>query len=258
MKNKLSLITSVYFAPTVLFLAAVLTFTAYIFTNRSDMTSALLLLAGFMLLITGILLLTLADRQPLPVKLTEALPVAGTLNIATILADLGITSNTIHRHLPSGEHVQINPVTGGQIPALPKDVTFVSTGDWNGVQYRAMGSTILQLLKNADNLVIPSGSIGQLGTCISEVMNDTLSLAEKVTVATTDKSVIITLDGFAMKKTCLALQAQSPKCCTMVGCPICSLMAAILAEGAGRDVESTSVVLNGSTLTVSFALLPPQ
>jgi hypothetical protein len=35
-----------------------------------------------------------------------------------------------------------------------------------------------------------------------------------------------------------------------------SLMAAILAEGAGRDVESTSAVLNGSTLTVSFALLP--
>jgi len=258
MKLKPSLITSVYFAPTVLFLAAILTFTAYIFTNRSDMTSALLLLAGFMLLITGILLLTLADRRPLPVKLTETLPVAATQNIAAILADLGITSNTIHRLLPSGEYVQINPVTGGQVPALPPDVTFVSTCDWNGVQYRAMGSTILHQLKSGDNLVIPTGSIAQLGTCISEVMNDTLSLAEKVTVATTDKSVIITLDGFAMKKTCLALQAESPKCCTMVGCPVCSLMAAIITEGAGRDVESTSAVLNGSTLTVSFALLPAK
>ncbi len=258
MKFKPSLITSVYFAPTVLFLAAFLTFTAYILTNRGDMTSALLLLAGFMLLITGILLLTLADRQPLPVKLTETMPVAATLNIAAILADLGITSNTIHRLLPSGEYVQINPATGGKVPKLPTGVTFVSEGGWNGVQYRAMGSSILQQLKSKDNLVILTGSIAQLGTCISEVMNDTLSLAEKVTVATTDKSVIITLDGFAMKKTCIALQAESPKCCTMVGCPVCSLMAAILAEGAGRDVESTSAVLNGSTLTVSFALLPAQ
>ncbi len=252
------MITSVYFAPTILFLAAVLTFTVYIFTNRSDMTSALLLLAGFMLLITGILLLTLADRRPLSVKLTETLPVTGTQNIATILADLGITSNIIHRLLPSGEHVQINPVTGGTIPQMPQDVTFVSAGGWNGVQYRALGSTILNQLKSEDNLVIPTGDVSQLGTCIAEVMNDTLSLAKKVTVATTDKSVIITLKGFAMNKTCIALQGESPKCCTMVGCPVCSLMAAILAEGAGRDVESTSAVLNGSTLTVSFAHLKAQ
>lgn len=258
MKLKPSLITSVYFAPTVLFLAAVLTFTAYIFTNRGDMTSAILLLAGFMLLITGILLLTLADRRPLPVKLTETLPIAGTINIAAILADLGVTSNTIHRLLPSGEHVQINPVTGGRVPELPKDVTFVSSGGWNGVQYRAMAGPLMHQLKSSDALIVPTGDISQLGICISEVMNDTLSLAEKVTTATTDKSVIITLEGFAMKNTCLALQGESPKCCTMVGCPVCSLMAAILAEGAGRDVESTSVVLEGSTLTVSFALLPAK
>jgi len=177
---------------------------------------------------------------------------------AQILADLGVTSNTIHRLLPSGEYVQINPVTGGRVPELSKDVTFVSAGGWNGVQYHAMAGPLMRQLKSDDALVVPTGDVSQLGTCISEVMNDTLSLAEKVTVATTDKSVIITLDGFAMKKTCLALQAQSPKCCTMVGCPICSLMAAILAEGAGRDVESTSAVLNGSTLTVSFALLPAK
>lgn len=258
MKLKPTLITSAYFAPIVLFLAAVLTFAAYIFTNRGDMTSALLILAGFMLLITGVLLLTLADRRPLPVKLTEMLPVTPTLNLAAVLADLGVTSNTIHRFLPSGGHVQINPVTGGQIPELSKDMTFVSINDWYGVQYQAMGEALLGQLKREDNLVIPTGSIAQLGTCISEVINDTFSLAEKVTTAATDKSVIITLDEFAMKNTCLALQEASPKCCTMVGCPVCSLMGAILAEGSGRDVESTSAVLEGSTLTVSFALLPAK
>ena len=127
MKLKASLISSVYFAPAVLFLAAVLTFTVYIFTNRADMTSALLLLAGFMLFITGILLLTLADRRPLPVKLTEMLPVAGSLDLATVFADLGVTSSTIHRHLPSDECIQINPVTGGSIPVILTDLTFVST-----------------------------------------------------------------------------------------------------------------------------------
>ena len=258
MKLKASLISSVYFAPAVLFLAAVLTFTVYIFTNRADMTSALLLLAGFMLFITGILLLTLADRRPLPVKLTEMLPVAGSLDLATVFADLGVTSSTIHRYLPSDECIQINPVTGGSIPVILTDLTFVSTENWNGVQYRALGSPLLSQLKREDNLIIPAGSIDRIGTCISEVMNDTLSLAEKVTVKTTDTSVVIILEEFAMKKTCAALQAQSPKCCTMVGCPVCSLMASILAEGSGRDVESISAVLDGSALTVSFALHPAK
>lgn len=258
MKLKPTHITSAYFAPIVLFLAAVLTFTAYIFTNRGDMTSAFLLLAGFMLLITGVLMLTLADRRPLPVKLTEMLPVTPTLNLATILADLGVTSNSVYRTLPSGEHVQVNPVTGGTIPEMPKDMTFVSVNDWYGIQYRATGEALLSQLKSEDKLVVPTGSISQLGTCISEVLNDTLSLAEKVTTETTDKSVIITLEEFTMKKTCLSLQSASPKCCTMVGCPVCSLMGAILAEGSNRDVESTSAVLEGSTLTVSFALLPAK
>lgn len=258
MKFKASSISSVYFAPSVLFLAAVLTFTAYIFTNRGDMTSALLLLAGFMLFITGILLLTLAGRRPLPVKFTEMLPVAGSLDLASVFADLGVTSSTIHRFLPPDECIQINPVTGGQIPEILTDLTFVSTDNWNGVQYRALGSPLLSHLKQEDNLVVPSDGISGIKTCIAEVMSDTLSLAEKVTVEAADTSVVVTLEAFAMKKTCAALQAQSPKCCTMIGCPVCSLMASLLAEGSGRDVESISAVLDGSRLTVSFGLLPPK
>jgi len=258
MKNKKSMITSVYFAPIVLFFAAIITFTAYIFTNRSDMTSAFLLLAGFMLLMTGILLLTLADKPPLPAKLTEGLPIAGTLDLATILADLGVTSNTIHRHPTDDAYVQINPVKGGLIPELPAGVTFVVTDDWNGVQYHSLAEPLMRRLKSSDGLVVPTGDPEMLAACISEVMNDTFSLADKVTVGRNDRSVIITLRGFSLTKTCEYLQAQSPKCCTMVGCPICSLMGAILAEGEGCDVESTSATLLGTTLTVSYSLIKQQ
>lgn len=50
------------------------------------------------------------------------------------------------------------------------------------------------------------------------------------------------------------MQEVSPKCCTMVGCPICSLAAAILAEGEEMDVLSDSAVLEKDTLTLSFSL----
>ncbi len=258
MKSKKSMLTSVYFAPVILFIAAILTFTVYIFTNRSDMTSAFLLLAGFMLLITGILLLTLADKTPLPAKLTEGLPIAGSLNIATFLADLGVTSNTIHRHLTDGDYIQINPVSGGLIPALPSGVTFITTDDWNGVQYHSLAEPLMRQLKSADKLQVPTDNPELLATCISEVMTDTMSLAEKATVERNDKSVIITLNGFSLTKTCKYLQSESPKCCTMVGCPVCSLMGAILAEGERCDVQSDSAIRNGSTLTVSYSLLKTQ
>jgi hypothetical protein len=258
MKFKNSMLASVYFAPIILFIAAILTFTVYVFTNRSDMTSALLLLIGFMLLITGILLLTLADKTPLPAKLTELLPIAGSLNLATLLADLGVTSNTIHRHLTDGDYIQINPVSGGLIPELPAGMTFITTEDWEGVQYHSLAEPLMRQLKSADKLQVPTDNQELLATCIAEVMKDTLSLAEKVTVDRNDKSVIVTLDGFSLKKTCTYLQGESPKCCTMVGCPVCSLMGAILAEGERCDVQSDSALRNGSTLTVSYSLMKQQ
>ncbi len=233
MKSRKSIVTSAYFAPIVLFLTAILTFTAYMITNRGDMTSALLLLAGFMLLITGILLLTLADKRPLPAKLTEEVAAAGSLDIASMLADLGVTSNTIHRCLSGDTYVQINPVSGGPIPRIPPDGTFISIDDWNGVQYRSLAEPLMHRLKSTDKLIVPEGNPDLLDTCLSE---DTLALADKVLVARNDASVIITLKDFSLTKTCAYLQEASPKCCTMVGCPVCSLLGAILAEGSGRDV----------------------
>ena len=69
-----------------------------------------------------------------------------------------------------------------------------------------------------------------------------------------DKSIVVTLNKFSPVSLCQAMQDISPKCCTMVGCPICSLVASIIAESEDMDVLSDSAELSGTTLTLVFSL----
>lgn len=71
-----------YLASGILFAASVAVFIITALTNRGDMTSAVLVLCGFMLLVTGVFILLTAERAPLPAFLTELMPVQGSINLA--------------------------------------------------------------------------------------------------------------------------------------------------------------------------------
>ena len=244
-----------HLASGILFAASIVVFLITALTNRGDMTSAVLVLCGFMLLVTGVFILITSERTPMPAFLTELMPVQGTVNLARAFADLGVTSSTLHRYLPeSGNVIQINPVTGGKIPNLPEDTTFITIGEWNGISYPAISSPLLMKLKKDDHLSVPKNNFEMLSTCLSEVFSDYLAVAEKVSVVKNDKSIVITLDKFSPVSLCQAIQEISPKCCTMVGCPICSLAASIIAESEEMDVLSDSAELSGTTLTLVFSL----
>lgn len=244
-----------YLASGILFASAIIVFIITALTNRGDMTSAVLVLCGFMLLVTGVFILITAERTPMPAFLTELMPVQGTVNLARAFADLGVTSSTLHRFLKeTGEVIQINPVTGGQIPKLPADTTFVTVGDWNGISYPAVATPLLLKLKKEDHLTVPQNNFEMLSSCLSEVFADYLAVAGKVSAVKNDKSIVVTFEQFSPVALCKTMQEVSPKCCTMIGCPLCSLAASIIAESEGLDVLSDSAVLEKDTLTLSFSL----
>lgn len=244
-----------YLASGILFASSIAVFIITALTNRGDMTSAVLVLCGFMLLVTGVFILLTAERAPMPAFLTELMPVQGTVNLARAFADLGVTSSTLHRYIPeTREVIQINPITGGQIPTLPADTTFVTVGEWNGVSYPAVSTPLLQKLKKEDHLAVPQKNFEMLSTCLSEVYADYLAVAEKVSAVKNDKSIVVTFEKFAPAALCKTMQEVSPKCCTMIGCPICSLAASLIAESEGADVLSDSAVLDGDTLTLAFSM----
>ncbi|MDO5845061.1 MAG: hypothetical protein Q4Q53_07960 [Methanocorpusculum sp.] len=251
--NKLT--GSVYFASSVMFIAAIVSLVIAFITNRGDMTTAVLIIVGFMLIVTGLFILLTAERAPLPAFLTELMPVQATENIAVMLGDLGVTSNTVHRYLKKSEEViQINPITGGRIPEVSADNTFVIEKNWSGAVYPAVSSTLLRKLKNEDNLKVPLNNTDMLSTCLNEVVCDYLAIAKKVTLSKNNQSISLLLSGFSMSRMCQTMQKASPKCCTMVGCPLCSLLAAIIAESEDCDVMSDNAAVEKDRLILAFSL----
>lgn len=245
---------SSYFPSIVLFIAAAIAFVTVIFTNRGDMSSGVLILCGFITLITGVFLISGVERQPYPAFETELMPATSTITFSSVLAELGVSSDTIHRFdKAAGNVLQINPISAGAIPKeLPKGVHFITSEKWNGVAYPAVSSALYTQLKEKDKLRVSSDNID---ICISEVFCDHIAAAKKAECTITNESAVIIFEDFSMINLCRKIHAESVKCCTMTGCPICSLVASILTEGTGRDVVSSSVRLEKDTLTLVFTFI---
>ncbi len=76
-----------------------------------------------------------------------------------------------------------------------------------------------------------------------EVCGDLLDIAGKTEATVDGENIVVTLRGYRLVEGCRAVRSASPKCCTMVGCPVCSLIAAIVVPGTeeATKIEHISV-----------------
>ena len=111
-------------------------------------------------------------------------------------------------------------------------------------------------LREKYSLEVPEEEEGLLA-CITEVCDDLLEVAEKTEAAKDGENIIVTLSDYRLSPGCRAVRAASPKCCTMVGCPVCSLLATLAALGTGRPtwIEHATVDEKRKTLRV---ILKPE
>ncbi len=70
--------------------------------------------------------------------------------------------------------------------------------------------------------------------CIVEVCDDLLEVAGTTEARRDGENIVVTLSDYRLLPGCRAVRAASPKCCTMVGCPVCSMFAAL-----GKNVPAT-------------------
>ena len=111
-----------YRASLVLIGAAVILITLAIVTNQRDITTAAVVLSALVCLVTGVFLATLSSGEPLDIRYVSLLPVQGSINLARLGADLGISGNAVM--LPAGKDgrtrtVQFNPVSDYDGKAVP-------------------------------------------------------------------------------------------------------------------------------------------
>ncbi|MCE5338484.1 MAG: hypothetical protein LLF90_07360 [Methanomicrobiaceae archaeon] len=197
--------------------------------GRGDITTATLVLAGTGCFIAGVFLLALNKGEPLDPEIAALLPIQGTVSIATLCADLGVQGDAWF--VPEGETViEVIPVAGS-LPENPgDDYSFITTDGGCAVRLAPACTPLLARLREKHALEVP-GEDEALLACITEVCEDLLEVAEKTEAKRDGENIVVTLSGYRLIPGCRAVRAASPKCCTMVGCPVCSLLAVIVALG---------------------------
>ena len=210
-------------------------------TGRGDITTATLVLTGAGCFIAGVFLLALNKGEPLDPALFALLPAQGTVTIATLCADLGVQGNGWF--IPNGETViEVIPVAAALPETTDDDYSFITADGGCAVRIVPTCAPLLAHLREKHALEVPGDEEGLLA-CIMEVCDDLLEVAAKTEAVRDGENIAVTLNDYRLITGCRAVRAASPKCCTMVGCPICGLIAAIIALGmnAPTKIEHAAV-----------------
>lgn len=228
-------------------------------TGRQDIISAALLVSAVILFLTAILLLAFHRPDSVDERFASLLQVQGTINLCTVAADLGLsglscflpqsrTESTGVMHLVPVTRYSGEPVAGS---------VFVSGEGFSGLFLPPVCTPLLSELKKTSRLIIPE-SREELSTLLHEVAVDVLEVAGEIRVSMSDSGVHIKMEGYRLYEGCRFVSRQSPACCTMTPCVICSLFAACIAEGLDQPVQVERCVPVKSTDSVEmiFTILP--
>ncbi len=235
--------------------AAALLLLVAAFSWRGGITSATLVLVGVGSFLGGVFVLTLyLDESGLP-EIVGSVAVDPVIDLARLCADLGLQGDA-HLLQRDGQIVQIVPV--GDLPPTelpPDDYSFISERYGGGVQLLPTGRSLYDRLVSEYGLIVPDDVEG-ICTAIHEVGEYALGLAEKVEVVSEGELIVVKLSGYRLFDGCKAIRATSPKCCTMIGCPTCSLFACMTVAGLGRPCKIEHVSIAEKERSVRLLLRP--
>jgi hypothetical protein len=235
---------------------AVLFVSVGILTNRGDLTSATLVLAGVASFVAGLYLFTFSRGDPFDPRIAALLPVQGSIEVSTLCADLGAGGNGHVLATDTGALVHFIPVAEFRPPGPPDGRTFLLEGEGgHGIALAPAGKPLLALLEKEYGLTIPREEAG-LFTLLEEVGQQVLSLAETVTAVRSGENVVVELRNYRLIEGCRAMQETSPRCCSIYPCPVCSLFACLLARGTGKAFTLEQTLQEGSSLRLIYSGIP--
>ncbi len=223
----------------VLIVTAAVLLVITVFSGRGDLTTATIVLAGTSCFIAGIFLLTLSKGEPLDTRMVSLLPVAGTINVSRMCADLGAGGDACFVPV-NGTVKEVIPVSDTIPQELPENGSYLTGETGNGVIVTPAGIPLLTFLEKTHGLRLPSEPDALLAA-IGEVCTDVLEIADTVQTTAEGDAVIVDLQGYRLISGCKTVMQESPKCCTMHPCPVCSLIACMYAKGTNQPVTISRV-----------------
>jgi hypothetical protein len=247
------------FALVVLWFALEYTASGYDIAAMLDSVSGmsmLIMLAGIAVIALAILLYYLSPARFLRAEVADALALSGVANIEKLLASLLIEARGVY--LPSAQAGSTRlfvPISGepdlsGLPPATGR--LFVTPGAGaGGIMLEPPGYRLLAYMREIGATFTDEGIENE----VKDALENSLELAGRVTVRREGDEVLVSLGDLANAGMCAAVRKENPGICTQTGCPVCSLVACMIAEGTGRMVRIERVSAKGKTLDAAFRLV---
>jgi hypothetical protein len=87
---------------------------------------------------------------------------------------------------------------------------------------------------------------------VKDVMENSLELATKVSLKTGDGIVQVELNDIACRDMCESIRKTDPASCSQTGCPVCSLVGCMVADGLSRKVRVKSIDVTGKKIHLTL------
>ena len=173
----------------------------------------------------------------------------------------GLSRESLTYYLPpenDGEAVrQFVPESTGVSWTGRTDVISIGGRPVKGHLQVPSGMQLFELLKRSYSLRLPVREEAVL-TAIQEVCEDVLEVADRVIPARREGYILVELQNYRLLSICTELKQDFPVCCRVHPCPICSLIACMLAEGLGLTctLEHVHVEPEVKSITLYFVFIP--
>jgi hypothetical protein len=250
-----------YRASLVLISAAVVLVLVAVLTDRQDLTSGALVIAGLSCLLTGIFLATLSGAEPLDTRLFSLLPVQGCISLCRICSDLGISGNAVFLPASPGRNdriMQFVPVSAYKgDDTLIRGDSFVTPPGPAGLLVIPSSAPLRLGLRERSQLGVPAGG-AVLPDLFRETGVDLLEVADRVITKIDATTITVRMEEYRLIGGCRAMRQESPRCCLVSPCPVCSLFAVLAVEGTGRAVQVDQCTPGDgeSSVTLVLTLVP--
>ena len=235
-----------------LFIAAAAALGLVAVTDRSDITSATLVLCGFVCFIAGIFLLTFHRGETIPPDLGERLAPGAQIGLARIAADLGVDGDAVI-FVKGDNPIQFNPSGTSSIPGDLINSSLVIFEGAVGIAIPPLALPLWHHLREKYGLITPDGVESAL-SAYREILTVSLELADSVITAVEEDDLVIEITGYHLFDGCQLVQDESPKICSMFPCVVCGLSGLILTDATGSAWVYDRIALSPVTRSVIITL----
>ncbi len=228
----------------------------WIFTNDGSTMSMLMFIAGVSIIVIAVLLYIFSPSRYLREEIADALSVSSLISLNRVLSALLIEARGVYLEAgPKGVVTVFLPLSNQDADAIAKIVpesgVMNLSGPIKGITLQPPGFALYAYAQKIGAVFTPE----TLDSGIKDVLENGLELASKVSVKHDANSYSVSMSDLVNRGLCETIRREDPAICARMGCPVCSCVACMVAEGTGRKVQIGKISVVGKNLNVTYELI---